>query len=163
MTSEGVWMFATLGALLGALLIFRRFRRRTASFAAARAAKSRLPSWVAAIEQLTWLALTILIGAGVFGAFLSVERATGVAGHLVGAAAVFAILGVGLIALPLAMLVANGISWLVPPLRAANLRAMAGTQISFRSANRGLLMAAFVTLPLGLVFLSVAALQPWSH
>jgi hypothetical protein len=77
---------------------------------------------------------------------------------LKGAPAFFFVIGMMMIVTPLMFLAANVVSWLIPPLRAANLKAMTGLQVSFWTMNRGLLLFGAVTIPLGLAFMALAAL-----
>ena len=161
--AEIAWQFGTLGLLLGGLLIFKRFRRRTRDFAEAQAVKGRLPAWVGLVERINWFALTILIGAGLFQIFAAIHGGASRSHRIEGSVAGLVVIGVGLIAVPFAMVISNWISWIVPPLRAANLRAMTGPQVSFGRANLGLVQFASVSIPVGLVLLWMAVAEPWRH
>jgi hypothetical protein len=83
-------------------------------------------------------------------------------GPLTDAAAVYVIIGFGFVTLPMAMLSANAVSWLMPFLRNANQEAFRGTHVSFKSANAGLIKLASVSVPFGMVALLVAAIKPWT-
>jgi len=62
-----------------------------------------------------------------------------------------------------AALAANAISWIVPQLRRANLSAMKLSYgISFWSANRGLLLAGAVIIPIAAVQATIGVIEPWA-
>ena len=160
--AEAIWSFAMLGTLLLGGVVFMRLRRRTRDFQEGRSFKGRLPAWVMMIERVNWYALTLLFGLVAFRAFL-IAHETARPGHRIeGADAIYAVIGIALIILPIAMISANLISWVVPPLRRANLEAMSGLHVSFAQFNRGLLLFGAVSIPLGLIDLAIAALEPWA-
>lgn len=163
MNAGNAWLLAILGLLWTGLLIFRRFRRRTEGYAEVRAFKERLPGWAAGLEQLIWICLTIVIAVGLSRIVSVVQRAANV-GHPItgGAAAGLYLVGISLIAAPLAMLGSNWISQIVPPLRVANQRAMSGSGYSYRRANLGLLKFATASIPIGLLVMGAALAQPWA-
>ncbi len=160
---EAIWSFGMLGGLLLGLVIFVRIRRRTADFAEVQIYKARLPAWVSLTERVFRWALILAFGAAAFRAFLAVHAITRPGRQLEGADAVFAVMGVGLLVLPMAMICANGISWLNPPMRSANIQSMAGLNQSFAKANRGLFLAGAVMWPIGLIDLAIAAIEPWTR
>jgi hypothetical protein len=157
---EVIWSFGALVILLLGLMTFKRLRRRTSDFHQSAKFKGQLPGWVRQFEFLT-------MSASLFATFLAVSWLFirfGEPSHgrsATGAAAVFLALGVGLISLPTALLSANLVSWLIPPVRAANERAMEGLQVSFWSVNRGLLQFAAVSVPLGIALLALEVVAPW--
>ncbi len=159
--AESIWVFGMLGLCLAGFTVFRRLRRRTGDYADVRAYKARLPTWVSLTERVLWWAFLIGLGTAFFRMFLAIHASTRPGCEVEGADAVFAVVGVGLLALPMAMLCANGISWLVPPMRLANLQAMGGLNQSFAKFNRGLLLAGAVMWPIGLTDLAIAAIEPW--
>ena len=161
--AESVWVFAMLGLCLAGLAVFKRLRRRTADYAEVQTYKAHLPAWVSLTESTFWLVLLLGLGAVVFRAFLAVHAITRPGHQVEGADAAFAVAGMVLFVLPMAMLCANGISWLIPPMRSANLQAMAGLNQSFAKANRGLVLAGAVMWPIGLIDLAIAALEPWTR
>ena len=160
---ESLWSLGMLGALLLALWIFRRLRRRTRDYSQGQAFKGKLPTWVRKLEQSMWMTLLLLLGGASLTVFSAAHRALTPGRPVEGACAVFSVVGVGLIALPLAMLGANVVSWLLPPVRAANLRAMEGLSVSFGALNRGLILFACVSVPLGVLDLVAATLEPWAR
>jgi hypothetical protein len=152
-----------LGLLLLALGVFRRLRRRTQSYSEGRTFKARLPPWVQTVEKVVWIAMLLLIGGVVLRSFWAAHGVV-MPGHPVkGASAVFSVMGAGLIAVPLAMLGANAVSWLLPPVRAANLRAMDGLHVSFGDLNRGLVLFGCVSVPVGIIELVAAIFEPWAR
>jgi hypothetical protein len=156
--AEPLWSLSAPWLLLIGFFLFRRWRRRTADYQEMRDFKRRLSSPVSAIEKITLYLLLIAIVLVVFGIFAVHHRT-----QLAGATAVYASMGSALIASPVAALLANGVSWIVPSLRRANKLAMSGTGVSFASANRGLLLFAAVSVPLGLGALLIAHVQPWAR
>jgi hypothetical protein len=153
---EAIWSFGLLGLLLLLCVSFMRYRRRTDDFGQMRHAKQRLSPTVRTVEKLTLYALALVTGGAIFVAFTHVHS-----GQVTGATAVYATVGAFLVAIPVGGLGANGMSWFVPPLRRANLSAMSGSNVSFASANRGLVFFAAVSIPAGLIALTIAALEPW--
>lgn len=153
---DALWSFGLLAALLGASLAFIRLRRGTSDFKQMRGAKERMPSSVRAFEKLTLYALTLGTGGLVFHAFKLFHQ-----GQVSGATAVYAVVGALLVAIPVGALSANGISWVVPPLRRANLAAMLGSDVTFASANRGLILFGSISIPVGVIALAVAVFEPW--
>ena len=160
---EAIWTFGMLGVLMLGLMIFMRLRRRTDDFAEVQIYKARLPGWVSLTERAFWWALLFGLGTGSFRAFSAVHAITRPGRQVEGADAAFAVVGAGLFVLPAAMLGANAISWLIPPMRSANLHAMAGSNQSFAKANRGLLLAGAVMWPIGLIDLAIAVTEPWAR
>src|SRR5262249_25039771 len=88
-------------------------------------------------------------------------RLLGIARAIEGAALVYTCLGIGMIVVPLVLLGVNGVSWLLPPLRRANLRAFEETGMSYAVANAGLVRALAVTTPLGLLIIGIGVVEPW--
>jgi hypothetical protein len=156
--TEALWTYGFLGLLLLASLLFMRLRRRTEDFTQMRGVKRRLSSWAGAFEKLSLYAVVLATGGAVFRVFAQFHK-----GQVTGATAVYAVIGAFLIAIPVGALGANGISWIVPPLRRANQAAMAGAEVSFSTANRGLFLFAAVSIPVGLIALAAAALEPWAR
>ena len=110
-----------------------------------------------------WVAGLLLIGGAVLRGFWSAHSVV-MPGHPdKGATVVFSLAGAALIALPLSMLAANCVSWILPPVRAANLRAMDGLNVSFGDLNRGLILFACVSVPVGVADLVVAVFEPWAR
>lgn len=84
-------------------------------------------------------------------------------GPFKGAAAVYLVIGVGGIVLPLGLLAANLLSWAVPALRRANEKAFQDHKVSFTSANIGLIKCACASGAFGMVALYIAAIEPWAR
>jgi hypothetical protein len=159
--SENGWSIGLLAGLLLAFYLFRRMRRPTKGFAEARAFKARLPGWVKQFEALLFCGLACATIIGVIATFFRLARLLHWGDVSVGPAAIYSSIGAVLIAVPVSALAANLVSWLLPPVRAANYRAMGGSRVSFRSQNWELLLFGLVSIPLGLVLLTVAAIAPW--
>ncbi len=161
--AENVWSFGMLGALVVALQIFMRIRRRTKSHSDASLFKSQLPGWVLLMEKFVLYCLVLATGVVLCLAFNAVHRHFSPGRPVSGATAIFATLGAGLVGLPIAALSANGISWMVPALRSANLHAMSGVPVSFGQMNKGLMLFGAVSVPVGLIWLVLAVVEPWAH
>ena len=152
-----------LGMLIGALFAFRRFRAGTTDYSETLKFKEQLPSWVSPFESLVWITILLGMGAGMFATYIGLRRDMGLAREFTGATALYAVVGTMLVALPIAGLCANGVSWAIPPVRRANLKAMSGVEISLGSVNKGLLLFSAVSAPIGLVELGLALLEPWAR
>jgi hypothetical protein len=159
---ESLWSLGMLGVLLFANWVFRRRRRRTENYSEVQTFKARLPQWVQTVEKAAWVTLLLLVGGAVFRGFWTSHSIVRPSHPLNGASAVFSVIGTGLIVLPIAMLGANGISFLLPPVRAANLRAMEGLRLSWRDMNRALIHFGCVSVPVGGVLLLAAVFEPWA-
>jgi hypothetical protein len=155
---ESYWSLGLIGLLLLGFLLFRRMRLGTRDFNESREARRRLTPWARTAERVLLYVLLAATTVSVFLAFSKIH-----AGRFDGATAVFAWMGAVFIAFPLSALGANAVSWLTPPIRRANLESMAETQVSFATANRGLLLSGVVMIPIGMVLLTIAALQPWAR
>jgi hypothetical protein len=156
--SEALWAFGLLAILLLSLVVFQRVRGRTRDFEETMTFKERLPGWVRAFESITLCSLIVAatVGAmwGTFQLVPDMKRAVGVV-------AIYGVMGSLLVSVPVACLAANLVSWLIPPVRTANSRAMLGLRISFLSVNRGLLWFGGVSIPLGVALIAIAAIAPW--
>jgi hypothetical protein len=156
---EIIWSLGLLGALFAVLTAFKRIRRRTVDFRETAEFKERLPAWV---KQFEAIALCVLFGGGSVGVAWLFYRVIGVGPRAtVGAGGLYFAVGACLISIPMSALAANLLSWMLPPVRAANQKAMAGSRISFWSMNRGLLGFGAISVPLGMVILALAAWTPW--
>jgi len=161
-TREAVWALALPVVLFLGLLAFRRVRRRTDDYRQSATFKERVPNWLKQFEAITFCVSTALFVVLVVRSFFILRaRFVGSTDEIDGADGVYLALGSILIAVPIAMLFTNFLSWLFPPSRKANLGAMQGLAISFWSTNRGLLWFGAASLPLGTVLLGVAAAAPW--
>lgn len=159
--AEFVWIFAPLVTCGAALFFFARKRRTTIDFAQARAFKAAVPWWVGTVERLVALVCASLLA---IGAWEICERLLGLPppGPITSPRAIYVLLGIGAIILPLALLCANLVSWIVRPLRSANQRALHGNGLSFGTLNLGLLKFALVCASVGLLLIGIAAVRPWS-
>ena len=159
---ELIWSLGFLGLLVLALQVFKRIRRRTAGYQVGRNFKERLPAWVLMFERAALYLLEVLIALSIFTAFAHVHPLPHPGDQSGGATVVFAGLGAILVAVPIAAFAANGVSWLVAPVRRANLQAMEGLPVSFGSLTRELLQFGAVSASVGIVALAIAALEPWA-
>jgi len=159
---EQIWSVG-LFVLLGlALWVFRRLRRPTDDFQQSMVARERLAPWARQFEVLVFAALTT--GSAIGAAFIFFRvlcPILHVHPMLTGASALYFATGCGLAVIPGSLLASNILLWLIPPVRLANLKATEGLKVSFWTANRGLLLASAVTVPLGLVLLAMCLQPPW--
>ena len=161
---QAAWGMGLLALPLVALFWFMRERRRTIDYAETKVFKASLPWWVKNIETLLMLTFGYLWATAGFRLFVLLKGSSvGVDRPLVGVAAVYVVIGLGFIVLPMAMLSANVTSWIVPFLRTANQEALQGTHVSFKSMNRGLIAFASASVPFGMVALLIAAIEPWNR
>jgi uncharacterized BrkB/YihY/UPF0761 family membrane protein len=158
-SDEFIWSVGFLGVLFAAILLFRRVRRKALDYHQSRTARSRLPSRVRLIEKTFLYSFVIVIGLLIGFTFQKLENA---GQKIAGATAIYVFFGSMIIAFPIGALLANLLSWLLPPLRKANEAAMSGTQVSFVSVNRGLVKFSIISIPVGLVALIVAGVAPWA-
>jgi len=161
--NETVWAVAPLVVLLVALLAFSNRRKRTADYAESRAAKSELASWVKWVEFLSAVVVCLILGKIALGIFEILSSPSPASSTQTGASAIYVVIGIGSIVLPLGLLAANLLSWSVPTLRRENERAFRGHRVSFTSANTGLIKAACVSVPAGILAFYIAAIEPWSR
>jgi len=154
-TLVALWLAARL-----LLLPYRRYRRRTVSGRQWQEYKSRLPQWVKLAEFVLKVALWLPIAGIVLISLVAIHNAaypaaSAAAGWRFGTmlfASLFAALAPG-------MILANCVSWMVPPMRRANLHAMEGFETSsFSSANAGLLKFGAIIVPLSLALGTADAL-----
>lgn len=157
-----LWLALPWIAAMSALLLFMRKRQRTVDYAEGQAFKAALPPWVGAIERLVALAWAFLFAIGAWKVYILVSDAPPRPGPINSPGPIYVILGIGAIILPLSLLCANGVSWIVPPLRNANRRAFRGKGLSFKTLNQGLIKFALVSATAGFALIGVAAVQPWS-
>jgi Na+/proline symporter len=137
----------------------RWFRQRSPEARERSTFKARLASWVKLVEMSVWVSAWLILMLIMFAALRSAYqffhpnstfyRSDDPWGYV-------AALSCGIITLPIAMLAANYLSWVIPSLRRANEEAMDGLPAaSFKEANLGLLRftlwAALLLLPLALV------------
>lgn len=160
---ETIWAAAPLVVLLAALLAFSNRRKRTADYAEARAAKAELAPWVRWAELFSAVVSCFVLGKIVFGIFEILIAPSQTSETQTGASAIYVAIGIGSIVLPLGLLAANLLSWAVPALRRENERAFRGHRVSFTSANTGLIKAACVSVPVGVLACYIAAIEPWAR
>lgn len=160
--SYAMWLALPFIAAIAALLLFMRRRQKTVDYAEGQAFKAALPWWVGSIERFVALAWLWLFAVGAWKICILVTGAPPPPGPLNSPGPVYVILGIGAIILPLALLCANVVSWIIPPLRNANQRAFRGKGLSFKTLNQGLLKFAFLSALAGAALIGVAAMRPWS-
>ena len=157
-----LWLALPWIVVLPALLLFMRKRQRTIDYAEGQAFKAALPWWVGIIERFVALAWATLFAVGAWKIYVLVTGASPPSGPIASPGPIYVVFGTGAIILPLALLSANAVSWIVPPLRNANQLAFRGKGLSFKRINRGLIKAALVSAVVGLALIGVATIKPWS-
>lgn len=160
--AEVMWIVLPWSAVVLALLLFARKRQKTLDYSEGQAFKAALPWWVGTIERLVAFAWAYALAVSTWKTYCLILGHSPAAVSSAATDKVFVVLGIGLIIIPLALLCANAVSWIVPPLRHANEQAFRGKNVSFRSLNIGLMKGAFVSVGAGLLALIIAAIQPWS-
>jgi hypothetical protein len=145
---------------------FRDWLRHRSPAAGERALfKKRLPNWVNTIEGLILLVLLILISVGLFfGSFTlhHIMHSNTEWGHASDIASGLLVVPSLFISFPIAMLIANVISWLIPPVKKANELAMTGLPAaSYAQLNRGLLLLLAWFAPLCLAATLLGVIDPW--
>jgi hypothetical protein len=149
---------------LGLALVARRLRRNTVGKQERDRFRARAPSWLTSLEMINVIAILLVLSLGAFSALLRLHAtlhgpspATGLVIVLVGLACFIG-------GMPPAMILANLVSWMIPPLRAANEAANAGLPTaSFAGANKGLLVASAIVLPLCLLQAALGVIEPWAR
>jgi hypothetical protein len=147
------------------LLRYLRYRRRTVAGQEWQEYKARLPGWVKQTEMVFqvffWLTITFLFIVGSLAAHNAVrtngDRPGGLSFGLILFSSLFA-------ALVPAFILANGVSWLIPPMRKANLLAFEGLQTaSYRTATMGLAKFGSILLPICGAVSLFAIFEPWAR
>jgi len=163
---EIVWGLLVALAWLGAAFAFRRLRRRTRGYAEGRVLKARLPSWVKTVESVILFGLWIPAAIGLQLALMAfhAQLHPNIGAHDDdGLAIILVILGAFLSTIVPSMLIANLVSWLVPPLRKANVAAMSALPTTgFARWNRELLMLGAIVTPLAGAQAILGAVAPWA-
>jgi len=160
--ADTVWIVAPLIPVLAGLLFFMKKRQKTVDYAEGQAFKVALPWWVSTIERLVVAALLTLFAVIASKIYFSVSADSPSPAPISSPGPVYVILGGVAIILPLTLLCANVVSWIVPPLRSANQRAFRSNGLSFKTMNVGLIRAALVSGLFGLALIGIAAIKPWS-
>jgi hypothetical protein len=127
-----------------AIWISRRFRvwlRHRSPAAGERGLfKERLPNWVKLVEGLILLVLLLPVSVGLFFASFTLHQLVHPNtqwGHASDIASNLLIIPILFISIPLAAVIANFISWLIPPVKRANELAMEGLPAaSYTQLNR---------------------------
>jgi len=161
---EGLAELAVPIFWLGLALVFRRLRRNTVGKAERDQFRSRLPPWVTGLELLNVVVILAGLSLAAFSVLFRLHAtfhgstpATGLTIMLIGVAC-----AIGL--MPPAMILANLLSWVIPPLRMANELANAGLPTtSFTGANKGLLVASAILAPLCILQAALGVVEPWAH
>jgi hypothetical protein len=147
-----------LAVMCGCLAVVRRRRLKTGQRQMWRQFKSSLPAWVRTTESI---ALIAIWGGLVLAIFTGVMRALGAAHMTHDLSQVTLLFSVTIGTWPLAALLANFISWMVPPIRRANKAAMAmHSGLSFRRANVELAALAVAALSFSFLMALIAYVRP---
>jgi len=158
--------FTALTTWLVARLVLKRYlqyRRKTQSGQEWQQYKAKLPAWVKLTEMVFWvtlwlplmLASIVLMDAAYVLVHPKQTQPEGIASGLIIVSSMFTTL------VP-ALMLGNIVSWLLPPIRKANLAAMREfVTVSYRSATIGLAKFGSVVIPVSLAVAVVAVLAPW--
>jgi hypothetical protein len=160
LTTLATWLIVRL-----ALLRYLRYRRTTQSGQEWQQYKARLPGWVKQTEMLLWVILWLPLTLG----FIIVLKAGYLAAHHMqiqpdGLATGLIVMSSAFTALIPALILGNVISWVLPPIRKANLAAMEDfATVSYRSATTGLVKFGSIVIPMSLAVAVLAVLAPWAN
>jgi hypothetical protein len=118
---------------------------------ARRAARAKMPGWLNSLESLTWLSLYLLLIFGLIWIIGRVNDALHPGTYTPG----LALAPVVIAALPLAMLLSNGIFWAIPYTRRIENHHTQGVPgASFSEANIGLVKFALILEPVCLLVIA---------
>src|SRR5262245_24815618 len=153
-----IGLLLLMAVMYGCLAAFRRRRSETGQRQAWAQFKSSLPAWVRSVESTTliviWGGLTLIL-------FTGAMRTLGASYFKHDLSQITLVLAVAVGTWPPAALIANFISWAVPPIRRANEAAMAThSGLSLRRANTELASAAVVAAFFSLALALLAYLRP---
>ena len=164
--SQEVWLLLMLAPWAVGLILYRRYRPRTRGFAERTLFQARTPQWLKNTERFVmlviWVGLTLMLLKGFTDLHRVIHGDAGMArpGRT---ASITMALGAFLAPAGPALLAANLIAWLVPPLRRANLIAMEGLPTTrLARANLDLLTLTAATAPLALAEAFAGAFEPWA-
>jgi len=165
--ATAIAIFTALATWLIVRLVLKRYlqyRRKSQSGQEWQQYKAALPGWVKQAELVIWivlwLPLMLVINVAVDMAYSAVHAAhtqpDGVAMGLM-------VVSSAITALVPALMLGNVLSWVLPPIRRANLAAMQEfATVSYRSANTGLVKFGSVVIPISLAVAVLAVLAPWA-
>jgi|SRR5208337_1098278 len=118
---------------------------------ARRAARSKMPRWLNSLESMTWLSLYLLIIFALIWGISRINEALHPGTYTPG----LALAPVVIAALPLAMLLSNGIFWAIPyTRRIENHYAQGVPGASFSEANIGLVKFTLIVEPVCLLVIA---------
>jgi hypothetical protein len=159
-TALATWLIVRL-----VLKHYLQYRRKTQSGQEWQQYKAKLPAWVKQTEMVFWiilwlplmLAFVVLLDMAYSAVHPALIRQDSIASGLILVSSAFT-------ALVPAMMLGNVISWLLPPIRKANLAAMGEfATVSYRSATTGLVKFGSVLVPVSLAVAVLAVLAPWAN
>jgi hypothetical protein len=147
-----------IAVMYGCLAVFRRRRSQTGQRQTWQQFKSSLPAWVRSVEST---ALIVIWGGLILILFTAAMGILGASHFKHDLSQITLVLAITVGTLPLAALLANVISWVVPPVRRANRAAMAAHPgLSLRRANAELATMAVVAAFFALALFILAYLRP---
>ncbi len=151
-------LLVLIAVMYGCLAAFRRRRRQTGQRQTWQQFKSSLPAWVRSAESTI---LIVVWGGLILIVFLGALRTLGASHFKHAVSQIALVLAITVGTRPLAALLANFISWAVPPIRRANEIAMAAhSGLSLRRTNAELTGFAIVAAPFSLALALLAYLRP---
>jgi hypothetical protein len=127
--------------------------------------KKRMPKRVKAFERIVRSVLLCIITLAAFVVLLVLYAVVHSALEQPGAIALaFLIMSSAVVSIAPGMMISNGVSWLISPVRKANLIAMDGLPAaSFRRMNLGLLEFWAWAGAYSFIFVALAVWEPWAH
>jgi hypothetical protein len=141
------------------------FEKYIRNFAARQTARDALPRWVKIATLLTnipsFLGTTFVLFAAILSAHAAVHASPTV-GSVRGPAMGATLVSAFLLGIPLGLMLANVVTWLIPPLRRAHERGFADAPgASFSDAMRQLRQFALAVAPIALAAATLAIWDPW--
>ena len=167
MNSQGFWGAFVIALWVAALSIFQRYRRRSQGFAERAAFRAALPAWVSLFE----MSIFISVFFGIIVTLMMLQsglyrhlNSAGGAHNPSGFSSLLIVMAIGTVSVLFAMLFANFISWIIPPVRRANQRAAQRlSTMSFAQANSGPLKFGAVIVPVCILQGLIGLIEPWGR
>jgi hypothetical protein len=146
-------------------LISKRVRNWPNGFKERQAARDRLPGWAKFAQTVIWIPCWLGIAAAWAAIFLGLHHLLHPQHAETDSTASGIIMFSALISgIPLGMMLANAVLWIVPPLRRVNVIAAGDTPgANFKDATQDLFSVALLLVPAAAIAGIVAVWAPWTR
>jgi hypothetical protein len=146
-------------------LISKRVRKWPSGFKERQAARDRLPGWAKLAQTVIWIPCWLGIAEAWAVLFLRLHHLLHSQSGKMDSTATGIIAFSALIsAIPLGMMLANAVLWIVPPLRRVNEIAAGVTPgATFKDATEDLMSVALFLVPAAAIASLIAVWAPWLH